>query len=606
MSPANLISLMSNSITKLVPETPEHSSRMVKGIGGSPGVAVAPALVIRSRVLNVPERRISATETEAEWLRFEAASSKTRAQLNQLRSKLDTETRNGEAGILDAHLMVLDDEALVQRVRQEIFDKRRNAEAAVRNVANYFIKQFLRVDDPYLRERAEDIADVGRRFIRNLLGISDEIPLQWGDDCIVVAANLTPSETIAMPRDRVRGFALDRGSTTSHAALIARALGIPAVFGLGNISTSVKSGDIIGLDGSRGVVFVNPPPSELRRLEKMAEARATTLRELGALRDLPATTPDGRNLPLYANIENVSEMAAIETHGAEGIGLFRTEYLWLASGRPVSEEQQTAAYMAAVRALKGKPLVVRAFDLGGDKFSGSHSHLQEENPFLGLRSIRYLLRHPEIFKAQMRAVLRARAEGEVQIMFPMISHIDELHESREMLNACKHDILSEGIDCPAIKIGTMIEVPSAALMADTWARYCDFFSIGTNDLTQYTLAVDRNNAHVAHLYHPTHPAVIRLIAHTIEAGHRHNIPVAVCGEMASNPATALLLLGMGIDSLSMAPAAISSVKEAIRKTTLIEARDLAQQTLAAETADEIMRLCCELLNQVAPNLAPLT
>lgn len=582
-----------------------RATQVLQGIGGAPGVAVAPALVVRSRVLNVPERLINAVAAEAEWGRFEAAREQTRAQLNHLRSRLDAHAKNGEAGILDAHLMVLDDEVLVNHVRQEIFDRLHNAEWAVRNVANTFIARFRQVEDPYLQERAEDIADVGRRFIRNLLGVTEELPEHWHGPCIVVAENLTPSETIALPRDCVRGIALDRGSMTSHAALIARALEIPAVFGLGNIATAAQTGDVLGLDGSRGVVIINPPPRELQRLNGMAAERADVRRELAPLRDLPAVTVDGHRIPLYANVENVGEMASLAVHGAEGIGLFRTEYLWLASGRPVGESRQTDAYVSAVRTLKGRPLVVRAFDLGGDKFAGSAGLEQEANPFLGMRSIRYLLRHPDVFKAQLRAILRARAEGDVQIMVPMVSDIEELRQSRELLNACVHDVLAEGIDCPPIDLGTMIEVPSAALMADVLARECDFFSIGTNDLTQYTLAADRINERVAHLYQPTHPSVLRLMAMTIEAGHRHRLPVSVCGEMASEPMTALLLLGMGVDSLSMVPSAIPGVKDAVRKATLAQARELAEEALKAESAAEVLRLCRELLGRVAPELLRL-
>lgn len=569
-------------------------------------MAVAPAMLIRSRVLDVPERKIAPDEGDSEWRRFEAARDQTRQQLTHLRTRLDARTKNGEAGILDAHLMVLDDEVMAASVHREIHENRHNAEWAVRDVANTFIKQFLQLDDAYLKERADDISDVCRRFVRNLLGITEELPERWMGPCIIVAENLTPSETIALPRDSVLGFVLDRGSTTSHAALIARALEIPAVFGLGNVASLVKKGDTLGIDGHRGVVIINPAPADLKHLNGLAAARADVRRELASLRDLPAVTCDGKRIPLYANIENVNEMGSLDANGAEGVGLFRTEYLWLESGHPVGEEQQTVIFATAVRALHGRPLIIRAFDLGGDKFLGNVGLPQQEsNPFLGMRSIRYLLRHPDVYKAQLRAILRAHAAGDVRLLIPMISDVSELRRTREILDECMQDVSGEGIVCPPVQVGAMIEIPSAALAADILAEQVDFFSIGTNDLTQYTLAVDRINEHVVHLYQPTHPAVLRLIAMTVEAGRRHGIPVSVCGEMASDPLTALLLVGMGIDALSMAPSSIPGVKDAIRKTTLVQATTLAERALAACSSAEILLLCRELLVQVAPELIPL-
>ena len=596
---------MSNSPDTLKAPDGERKSQILHGIGGSPGVAVAPVMIVRSRALDVPEHRIAPDETDSEWCRFEVARARTRQQLQQLRTRLDAKTRNGEAGILDAHLMVLDDEVMAGRVRREICEGHHNAEWAVRDVANSFIKQFLQLEDPYLRERADDISDVGRRMVRNLLDVTEELPDRWNTPCIIVAENLTPSETIALPREKVLGLALDRGSMTSHAALIARALEIPAVFGLGRIATLAKPGDTLGIDGARGVVILNPAPKDLKRLNGLAAAQADAQRELAHLRDQPAVTTDGLRIPLYANIENVNEMGMVDSHGAEGVGLFRTEYLWLASGRSVGEEQQTAVYAAAVRAMRGRPLVIRAFDLGGDKFLGNVGLPKETNPFLGMRSIRYLLRHPEVFKAQLRAILRAHAEGDVRILLPMISDVSELRRSREILDDCLHDVTAEGLVCPPVKVGAMIEIPSAALAADLLAEQADFFSIGTNDLTQYTLAADRINEHVVHLYQPTHPAVLRLIDLTVEAARRHQLPVSVCGEMASDPLTALLLIGMGIDGLSMAPASIPVVKDAIRKTSLDQARELAGQARAAKSSVEILKCCRDLLVKVAPELLPL-
>ncbi|MDD5708667.1 MAG: phosphoenolpyruvate--protein phosphotransferase, partial [Kiritimatiellae bacterium] len=583
-------------------ETPSNGGsapprpRVLKGIGGSPGVAVAPAVLVRSRLLDVPKRTIAAEIMEDEWRRFERARDDTRHQLMRLRERLGTRAVNGEAAILDAHLMVLDDELFAARVRRGIEERRHNAEWAVHEATGEFIRSLGQAGDAYLAERADDLIDVGRRLVRNLMGVAEELPAHWDKPCIVVAENLTPSETIALPRDRVLGFALDRGSFTSHAALIARALEIPAVFGLGDLSSQVHSGDQLAIDGRQGVVIVNPTPQDLKRLNGVAAARHDVLRALESLRDEPAVTPDGRRLALLANIEKIDELDAVATYGAEGVGLFRTEYLWLAGGRAVGETEQTEAYRAAARGLNGKPLTIRVFDLGGDKFMGHIGIDRESNPFLGLRSIRYLLRYPDIFKAQLRAVLRASAEGDVRLLYPMISDVAELRLANEILTACKREVAAEGLAGDLrIKVGVMIEIPSAALTADLLAQHSDFFSIGTNDLTQYTMAADRINESVVHLYQPTHPSVLRLIALTVEAARRRGIPVAVCGEMAADPLFALIFLGMGVDELSMAPSSIPVVKDAIRRTPLTRARELAAAVAGARSSGAVVRLCRELL-----------
>lgn len=584
-------------------ESRPRRSTLLRGIGASPGVAVAPAVVFGARLPEVPERIIAPAEAEAEWQRFEKARDLARRQLRRLREQLNARAAEGETGVLDAHLMVLDDDLLADRVHRAIFEQRYNAERAVRHVASDFIRGLGKTGNAYVAERADDFADVGRRLVRNLMGLADELPARLDQPCIVVAENLSPSETIALPRDRVLGFVLDHGSLTSHAALIARALEIPAVFGLGNFSATVRSGDMLAIDGHRGLVIVNPTPQDLKRLSGVAAARQDVLRSLASLRDLPAVTPDGRRVALLANIENVQELAAVAAYGAEGVGLFRTEYLWLTTGRAVSEEEQTRAYTDAVTALGGRPLTVRVFDLGGDKFVGGAGLVREENPFLGLRSIRYLLRHPEILKAQMRAILRASAKGDVRLLYPMVSDISELRLANEILDECRRQVEAEGVACnPRLPAGVMIEIPSAALTADLLATQAAFFSIGTNDLTQYTLAADRINEHVVHLYQPTHPSVLRLISMTVEAAHAHRIPVAVCGEMAADPLMAPFFLGLGLDELSMAPSSVPLVKNVIRKTTCAQAQALTRKVLKARSSGETLRLCRNLLAQVAPEL----
>lgn len=580
------------------------SGELLQGIGGSPGVAFAPAFVLRARLLEVPERRLTATEVAAEQQRLAQALETTRRQLRALRDRLGARTDTGNAGILDAHLMVLDDEQFAGQVRNRIAARQENAEWAVQEVAKKLVQSLAGAGDRYLAERSDDLADVARRLLRNLLGLADSLPEKLEKPCIVVAESLTPSEAAALPRDRVLGLILDRGSYTSHAALIARALEIPAVFGLGDLSDRVRSGDPLVLDGNKGVVIVNPSQHDLDRFHRLAIARQGVQRELESRRDLPAITPDGRRIHLLANIESVDDLGSVVGHGAEGVGLFRTEYLWLTAGHAVGEEEQTRIYRRAVETLAGHPVIIRVFDLGGDKFLGNVGLRREDNPFLGLRSIRYLLRHPEVFKAQLRAILRARAHGDVRLLYPMISDVGELRRANEILADCQAEVAAEGGGAAngRMPVGAMIEIPSAALTADLLAEQVDFFSLGTNDLIQYTLAVDRINEHVVHLYQPAHPAVLRLIEQTIAAGHRRNIPVGVCGEMAADPLLAVLLLGMGIDELSMAPAAVPAVKDVIRRTPLEEAAKLAARARTARSAAETLHACRKLLERVAPEL----
>ncbi len=594
---------MNNPDPSIDPRANATPAQELRGIGGSPGVAVGPVVVLHSRLPEIPVRRVPLAEAAAEWDRYQVALSAARSQLRELRHHLDTQTVNGEAAILDAHLMVLDDAQLNRRIQRQIADHHRNAEWAVSEVVNAYTGRLAESREAYLAERVDDLTDVARRLIRNLMGVPHKPPSDWPHPCLVVAENLSPSETISMPRDRVLGFALDHGSYTSHAALIARALEIPAVFGLGDLSRRVHSGDVLAIDGHQGMVFVNPSARDLRRLHGVAAARQDVLRRLAGLRDEPALMPDGRRIGLLANIEKVDEIGSIGAHGAEGVGLFRTEYLWLAGGRPLGEEEQTTHYLNAVRALGGLPLTVRVFDLGGDKFMGHVGLERESNPFLGMRSIRYLLRHPDVFKAQLRAILRAAAEGDVRILYPMISDVAELRRANELLALCRREVAADyGGREPDLPVGVMIEVPSAALTANLLADHADFFSIGTNDLTQYTMVADRINEQVVHLYQPAHPAVLSLMNTAIRAAVNNSMPVGVCGEMAADPALALLLVGMGADSLSMAPSSLPVVKDALRKTPLSVAQALASEALAARSAGAVLKLCRDTLTRYAPEL----
>ena len=577
-----------------------------RGVGASAGVAFGPALVIRSSVDDIPGGASPVGDAVSEIRRFDEAIAATHDQLEALREEARMRMTGDEAAVFDAHRMVLADPRFIEKTVENIRTRGCNAEAAVRMTADELSNRLSGMADEYLRERVADLHDVARRIVRNLLGIPDEVPSELDRPCIIVADALSPSETVLLPRDRVLGFVTDRGSATSHAALMARALEIPAVVGLHKFSAEVRTGDEVLIDGTRGIVVLRPSRQDMEDFHKLAAVRRRVEGELSLLRELPGITPDGRRIRLHANIENNAEFPSVIEHGAEGIGLYRTEYLWLTRDRPATEEEQIEVYVDAARAMPGQPVIIRVLDLGGDKFMGSSSGPHESNPFLGMRSIRYLLRHPNIFRSQLRAILHASAFGDVQVMYPMISDVSELKQSNDLLRTCMRELAARGIPFNKdIRVGAMIEIPSAALTADVLAGHVNFFCIGTNDLIQYTLAVDRVNDSVIHLYQPTHPAVLKLIQLTIDAGRRHNIWVGVCGEMAADPMMAMLLLGMGIDELSMAPVALPAVKDVIRKTRLSEAQTLAQTALNAKSAGEVQRLCREFIRRTAPELLEL-
>jgi phosphotransferase system enzyme I (PtsI) len=574
-----------------------------QGVGSSDGIAWGPVFVVHARLDDVPDLPVPAERVEEQVSRFEAALALTRTQILALRDAVVARVSSSEGGVFDAHLMVLDDPLLADKASQLIRKRLCLAEVAVRLITEEYGAKFAAMQDDYLRERAADLHDIGRRLIRNLQGTADVLPASLDRPHIIVAEDLTPSETVALPRDRILAFATDRGSTTSHTAIVARALGIPAVTGLRHFSAEVHTGDEVLLDGHKGLVIIRPGRADIEAFHRTAAVRRKVEADLSRLRDLPAVTPDGREVQVQANVDNSVEYASVFEHGAAGIGLYRTEYLWLTRGRAPSEAEQTAAYIEVTEAMQGRPVIIRVLDLGGDKFIGAVSERREANPFLGLRSIRYLLREPAVFKAQLRAILRASARGDVRVMYPMVSDVREVILANELLEQCKGEVEAEGIAINrAISVGIMIEIPSAALTADVLAEHAEFFSIGTNDLTQYTLAVDRINENVIHLYQPAHPSVLKLIRQTIKAAHHHGRWVGVCGEMAADPLLALLLLGMGVDELSMAPSAVPAVKDVIRKTPLVEAQKLARQVTKARSASEVVRLCRRLIERVAPEL----
>ena len=578
----------------------------MSGIGVSPGVVIGPAYVMVDVGLHVPERTVSESDVSGEVVRFEESLIRTREQIKEIQRNLASRATGSEAGVLDAHLMVVDDRALIQDVVQEISTGRKNAEWAAKCVSDRHAAALAALEDDYLRERVADIRDVGRRIIRNLSGGGLALGGRLRHKHIVISRDLAPSETASLRHDLVVGFAIDYGSPTSHTAVMARALEIPAIVGLRNISEQVKTGDEVLIDGNKGVLIIRPTLRQLQEYGRLAKARKSIEQDLVNLRDEPAETADGHRIILSANIEGSEEVDAVLEFGAEGIGLFRSEYLYLSKHRLVDEEEQAQVYEEVAARLAPAPVIIRTLDIGGDKYFPDAENAHEPNPFLGCRSIRLSFVYPEHFKAQLRALLRASRHGNVKIMYPMISNVHEVIRANELLEEAKADLDREGVPFDHdIEVGAMIEIPSAALTADIIAEHVKFFSIGTNDLVQYTLAVDRVNERVAYLYEPTHPAVLRLIQQTVEAAHRHGIWVGLCGEMAADPLLTPLLLGLGMDELSVAPSAVPLVKDAVRSIKQKDAAKMAEMALGCKSADEVLRYGRRMLKEVAPEILEL-
>jgi len=577
-----------------------------RGIGVSPGVVIGPVFVMASQAVTVVEQKLKPEQIDHEIARFEDALIATRGQLRSIQEDLGEQTGGRDASILDAHLLVLDDRAFVEEIIKKTRHDCCNVEVAVRDVAEGYAGMLAALKDDYLRERVADVRDVARRVIRNLMGDMDTALGSLTQKHIVVANDLAPSDTATLRKDVVSGFATDLGSPTSHTAVMARALEIPAVVALRDVTQRVRTGDIVLMDGNKGVLIVNPTPEELEEYGALAEARRSIERGLTRLHDEPAETSDGHRIILSANIEHPDEIASVKQHGAEGVGLFRSEYLFIFRGAAVDEDEQAVAYTKLATQLHPDPVIIRTLDLGGDKFFRDGLGHDEANPFLGCRSIRLSLQYPKQFKSQMRAILRASSVGNVKIMYPMISSVDEVLQANELLEESKQELRDKGVPFQEdIEVGVMVEVPSAALAADALAEHVRFFSLGTNDLIQYTIAVDRVNERVAYLYEPTHPAVLKLIKMAVDAGHRKGIWVGVCGQMAADPVLAPLLVGMGVDELSVSPQAVPLVKDAVRSVSYEQSRQLAETVLECRSGTEALRHCREMVREAAPEVLEL-
>lgn len=590
----------------MIEETGEN--RVFEGLAASHGQVTGPVYIFRKRGREqVPDYEIKENQVESEIARLKVSFEMTRNQIRSLSAELHKRVSGSEASIFDGHVMILEDPSVREKCHDKIRDEHCNAELAVHQVVTEYAAVFEGMKDEYLRERSNDIYDIGRRLIHNLMGNKEPLLGHSAKPCIIVADELSPSETIALPRHLILGFVTERGSITSHASLLSRALGIPAVVGIGNLSEIARNGEYLLLDGTSGRVILNPTPEETAAFNLAVEAGEVFNRSLDDVKSKPGLTRDGDSVPLIANIDSSTPMSELYDVGAEGVGLYRTEYLWLSLKREPTEEEQVDAYTKVVRALSdGQEITIRALDLGGDKIMADGViDDKEANPFLGNRSIRYLLLNPDIFKRQLRAILRASAHGSLQIVYPMISVLEELLEANKLLEECKDELRAEGRHFDEnVRRGVMVEVPSAALIADSLAKESDFFSLGTNDLIQYAIAVDRLNETVAQLYQPAHPAVLRLIDMTIIAGHEHGSRISVCGEMASDPVMAFLMYGMGVDEFSMAPQSIPVVKKVFSCIDRGDALKLAEdiRNIYSRPAGEIYQYCRDRLHELVPNV----
>jgi phosphotransferase system enzyme I (PtsI) len=567
-----------------------------EGAGVSPGTAHGKVHVVRDDLDDVARYRIAPSQIPDEIGRFEAALIQTRMQILEMQQRIAESIGAKDAAIFDAHLLVVEDRTLIDEVLRKLETDLCNVEWVFQEVATHYAETLTKIDDPYLRERALDIQDVTKRVIRNLQGKAPKTFLGLSEPHILIAHNLTPSDTASMNRERVLGIATDLGSRTSHTAIMARSLNIPAIVGLHDITAKLETGQNVLLDGTDGLLIVDPTPETLAQYAEIESRRARVVARLRELRETRSTTRDGRHIVLSANIELPEDVDAVKANGAEGIGLYRTEFLYLNRNTLPTEDEQYEIYRKVAARVRPDPLIIRTFDLGGDKLAPGTVDISDElNPFLGWRAIRFCLENIDIFKTQLRAILRASAAGNVKIMFPMISGSDELRRAIAVLAECKEELLSLKIDIgEKIEVGAMIEIPAAALSANVLARQVDFFSIGTNDLIQYTLAVDRVNERIAHLYEPTHPAILRLLKMVADAAHANNIWVGVCGEMAGDVALIPLLLGFGIDELSASATLVPRVKRAVQSLAIPECQELVEEVLKLNTPSEILARCLEL------------
>ena len=582
----------------------EDSMETRKGIAVSPGVVIKDAFVLESEGFRIPRHLIKEEEIPKEISRLEEATKVAWEEIEKLEDRVSTNLGSEIGSIFATHKLMLQDKLLLREFTKKVEQHRFSAEYAVTLVLRVYIKKFESVDDPYLAARVGDIYDIEKRLLRNLLGEKREELKNLTKEVVVVAHDLSPSQIASLDTTKVRGFVTDLGSRNSHAAIVARALGIPAVVGLKTATVDIFGGDRVIIDGNRGDVIVRPDEETIKEYQLIEKDFHVFEEKLTSeLKDLPAVTLDGRKIMILGNIEFPRDISPNLNQGAAGIGLYRTEFLFLGSNESPTEEEHFKAYSQSVQELGDKPLIIRTVDLGGDKFFPANSNT-ELNPFLGCRSIRYCLEHPDIFKSQLRAILRASALGNAKIMFPLISSLQELRKAKDIVNEVKEELNQKGIDFDEkIEIGIMIEVPSAAMVADDLAKEVDFFSIGTNDLIQYTMAVDRGNEKVAHLYSPAHPAILKLLRMAITAAEENNIKIGICGEMGGEVEYTILLLGLGLREFSVAPAMIiPEVKKIIRSVTYERAKEAAETVCSYNDPAKTIEYLRNIVREIIPEL----
>ena len=571
---------------------------MISGILASPGIAFGKALLLKEDEIVIDRKKISADKVDQEVERFLSGRAKASAQLEVIKTKAGETFGEEKEAIFEGHIMLLEDEELEQEIIALIKDKHMTADAAANEVIEGQATALEELDDEYLKERAADVRDIGKRLLRNILGLAiiDLSAIQ--DEVILVAADLTPSETAQLNLKKVLGFITDAGGRTSHTSIMARSLELPAIVGTGNITAQVKNGDYLILDAVNNQVLINPSNEQIEALRNLQAQVAEEKAELAKLKDLPAITLDGHQVEVCANIGTVRDVEGAERNGAEGVGLYRTEFLFMDRDALPTEEEQFAAYKAVAEACGSQAVIVRTMDIGGDKELPYMNFPKEENPFLGWRAVRIAMDRKEILRDQVRAILRASAFGKLRIMFPMIISVEEVRALKKEIEIYKQELRDEGKAFDeSIEIGVMVETPAAATIARHLAKEVDFFSIGTNDLTQYTLAVDRGNDMISHLYQPMSPSVLNLIKQVIDASHAEGKWTGMCGELAGDERATLLLLGMGLDEFSMSAISIPRIKKIIRNTNFEDAKVLAEQALAQPTTDELMTLVNKFIEE---------
>ncbi|MDP8298785.1 MAG: phosphoenolpyruvate--protein phosphotransferase [Candidatus Tantalella remota] len=575
-----------------------------KGIPAAPGIVIGKVHIFGTEDIMPSERSIPESQIPYEVTRLKDAMEQTQKEILVIERKISREMGVEHGRIFSAHLLVLEDSVLVQEVIARLKKRKKNIEIIFTEVLDKYINVLSEAKDEYLRDRISDISDVGKRILRNLLGAEEKSLGELEEKAVVIAYDLSPSDTAIMHKGRVLGFATDIGGRTSHTAIMAKSLEIPAVVGLESITDQVKNGDQVILDGTHGVVIVNPTKTLLAKYEKEQKRYLHLERDLVEIKTLLGETLDGKRIIVAGNIELPEDVASVISHGAEGIGLYRTEYFYMNRRDLPNEEEQFNAYKSVAMRIKPRCVIVRTLDLGGDKFLSQLDIPREMNPFLGWRAIRFCLARPDIFKSQLRAILKASAYGNLKLMYPMISGLDEYWQANSLLEDVKKELRKEGQDFNEdIPVGVMIEVPSAAIISDILAKEVDFFSIGTNDLIQYALAVDRVNEKIAYLYEPAHPAVLKLIKMVIDNGHKENIPVGLCGEMAGDISLTMVLLGLGLDEFSTSPIAVPEIKKIVRSVSYADAQEIANVALTFKTGREVQKYARGKLRELVPDIA---